>query len=406
MRVLFINQFFWPDLAATSGLLTDVARSLAEAGNEVTIICGATPYIQEGTAKSSLLPVRIIRLPALHFARGGVARIVSYLSFLGLASLKGLFAEKPDVVVTMTTPPLVSIVGTLLQKLRGARHFIWEMDLYPDVAVDLGMLKPRSYFTRAFGWVADYQRKKADGIIALGECMKARLIAKGLPREKVHIAENWADGDVFQPGPRIPGGKEINVVYAGNLGLGHDIGTIRSVLEHLAADSRFKFTFVGGGARYEELRSFARTRQLPKVEFLAYRDPSRLLVENLWAADIGLVTQNMNCIGSLVPSKVYSLIAAALPVLFIGPANATPSLMIERYRCGWRFDCGDADGVSDLLIRLADSPKLISQASSRAREVFLNHYDRPEGVGRICRILSETSTQIDKSAAGAALRPQ
>ena len=110
------------------------------------------------------------------------------------AAMRGVRGPKPALVLTLTTPPLISLLGTFLKSLRGSRHFIWEMDLYPDIAVDLNVLKPRSLVTRLIGALADFSRKRADGIIALGDDMKARLVARGIPEHKIVVAENWADG--------------------------------------------------------------------------------------------------------------------------------------------------------------------------------------------------------------------
>ena len=107
-----------------------------------------------------------------------------------------------------------------------------------------------------------------------------------------------------------------------------------------------------------------------------------------WArGDIGLVTQQNACSGAVVPSKVYGLLAAGRPILFIGPADATPAAIIHRYRCGWHIECGDVDGLVELLAQLSAQPELVRAAGQRARETLLAHYDRPLGVARICDIL-------------------
>ena len=114
------------------------------------------------------------------FSRGKIGRVTSYASFFAAAALRGIRGPKPALVLTLTTPPLICLLGTLIKRLRGSRHFIWEMDLYPDIAVDLNVLRPRSLLTRLIGIVADFSRKRADGIIALGDDMKARLVARGI----------------------------------------------------------------------------------------------------------------------------------------------------------------------------------------------------------------------------------
>ena len=118
MKILLINQFFWPDSSATSQQLTDVAAGLAARGHHVSVLCGEGGY---ATAAAADAPagVHILRVKALPYARGKVARVLSYLSFYVTALVRGLTLPRQDVVVSLTTPPLISLLGTLIQAVRG-----------------------------------------------------------------------------------------------------------------------------------------------------------------------------------------------------------------------------------------------------------------------------------------------
>jgi glycosyltransferase involved in cell wall biosynthesis len=383
MRILVLNQFFWPDLAATSQLLTDLAGHLAAQRHDVTVICARHRYAGEDcTAKP---PVRIVRVRNLAFTRGPLARPLSYLSFLFNAAWAACRQPAPDVVITMTTPPLLGVVGMLVQRFRGSRHYIWEMDLYPDAAVDLQVLPARSPVTRLIAYMADAPRKRASGIIVLGECMRQREISHGIHPSRVEVAENWADGTLLRPQPKQPG-RPLTLIYPGNLGLAHDIGTLSAAMRELKPNPEVRFLFVGGGPRSGALQEFCNNHQIAAASFLPYCSRDRL--NDLFSAsDIGLVTQTNSSLGSLVPSKAYSLMAAGLPILFIGPAESTIAAMIRRFQCGWELRCGDSTALVDLLNRLSLDRTLIVEAGARAREAFEEHYDKPIGVKRICQVL-------------------
>jgi colanic acid biosynthesis glycosyl transferase WcaI len=384
VKVLLVNQFFWPDLAATSQILTEFANYLAKQGHEVSVICGPNGYAVPST-ESSPPPVEIIRTPSFTFSRGGSARVLSYVSFALAAIWYGFHGPKPDLVVTLTTPPMLSLVGTLLRTLRRSRHFIWEMDVYPDVAIDLGFLKPGSLLTRAIGKLADFARMKADGIIVLGDCMRDRLIARGVPESKLHLAENWADGTLVRPVPPRNDGK-VCILYSGNLGLAHDVKTITGAMERLKTDNRFRFVFFGAGIRRKALEEWCMESQLDSVEFLPYQSREQLS-QSLGSGDIGLVTLLPACTGSVVPSKTYALMAAARPILFIGSSTSMPARILKRYDCGWHIDAGDVDGLIVLLDRLAENPGLLREAGQRARLAFLEHHDFPTSVLKLSRAL-------------------
>ncbi len=396
MKILLLNQFFWPDSAATSQLLTDLARGLAERGHQVYAVCADGGYaLKDADDPPSAVIYRVASAP---FWRGRIGRVLSYISFYPMCAVRGLTAPRPDVVVTLTTPPLLPLIGTLIKWLRGSKHFLWEMDLYPDVAVDANYIRRGGLLDRFTGVLADLARHKSDGIIALGDCMRRRLMARGIPQEKIFVAENWADGKLIRPVPRTAAEAQLVVLYSGNLGLAHDVDTIAEAMRELKQDARFRFVFAGGGPARRALEERCREQDLRQVDFKSYTRRASL-GESLGAGDVGLVTQRASCLGSVVPSKVYGLMAAGRPILFIGPGESTAAHVIQRFRCGWHVSNGDAAGLVQLLARLAANPAEIEEAGQRARQAFLEHYDRPLGVARICRLLGASEAEVQGAAA-------
>ena len=382
MRILIINQFFWPDTAATGQLLSDLTRVVDPENHVVTVFCGAAQYGSVNTGSPP--PVEIVRFGRIDFSRVRLRRLFSYGSFFLGAAVRAVRTPKPDIVLTLTTPPLISLLGTLVKQLRGVRHFVWEMDLYPDIAVDLRVLRPRSLTTKLIGWLADFSRKRADGIIALGEDMKARLVARGISEEKIVVAENWADGDEITPHPFQDG--PLVVHYSGTLGLAHEQHTVREGMRRLRGNRSFRFLFVGGGACHPVLEQFCRTHDVDTAEFRPYTKRSDLSA-NLAEGHVGLVTQIPQTLGSIVPSKIYGIMAAGRPILFIGPRESTPARIIQQHGCGWHIDPGDSDSLVRLLQQLERNRDLVQKAGARARDAFEKHYEKSLGAGRLLSIL-------------------
>ena len=383
MRILFLNQFFYPDLAATSQYLTDLTRAVG-ADEFASVICSDTTYAQANG--DSPPPVEIIRLKALPFTRlTGRKRMASYVSFLASAAWAAFRAPKADVVVTLTTPPLTSFIGYLLQKFRGSRHVIWEMDVYPDIAFDLGILKRYTTLTRFVRHFSDQARRQADAVIALGECMKTRLLGHGIQEHRLHIVENWADGHEITPQP-FPSKDKIVLHYSGNLGVPHDETTLRSVIDALANHPGFHFIVSGGGSRRADLQSHCHSRNITNVTFRPYCTRAELN-RSLAEGHIGLVTQLPETLGSMVPSKTYGIMAAGRPVLYIGPRGSTPARIIENYHCGWHFENGDAEGILEFLHFLRRNPTPIHEAGARARRAFDANYDRHISIAQIAAII-------------------
>ena len=381
--ILLFNQFFFPDSAATSQFLNDVAATLAAEGHQVKVICAKGGYAKANVG--DVPGVAVVRTRALPFGHGAPARVLSYISYLCGAIWFGLRGERPDVVLSLTTPPLLSLVAWLVTALRGGRYFIWEMDLYPDIAIDLGVLRADSWFTRTLGWALDRVRRRAAGVIVVGESMRERLLRRGIPSDRIHVAENWADSNDIQP-RRFPPNDTLTVLYSGNLGLAHDVATLCGALQALAADARFRFIFAGGGPRREALEQFCAQRQVRNAEFRGYSQRHEL-TDSLAACHVGLVTQKPETVGAVVPSKLYGLMAAGRPILYVGPATGTPARLIRQFACGWRVEPGDVEGLVAILGWLSEHPDEIQDAGQRAYAAFEAHYDRPAGVQRIGRII-------------------
>ena len=344
MRFLLINQFFAPDPAPTGQLLADVARALVTAGHSVQVVCGGASYVVcDAAGDHGLDLVDVRRVGRTPFRSGLLSRIGSYVLFLMIAVRYAAFDKRADVVLTLTTPPLLSLAGTLAKLLRGSRHVMWEMDVYPDIAVALGVIAPGGILDRTVGGLADLSRRQADKIIVLGSCMSNRLANRGIPLAKLAIAQNWVDGRRISP-RRFPDPVPLVLLYSGNLGRAHDTATLGEAMRTLSAANDFNFVFAGAGEGYAELKAACESRHAASVQFLPYQD-GHLLADHLGTCHIGLVTQRASTCGAVVPSKTYGLMAAGRPFIFIGPAEATPAQLIRTYQCGWHVAPGDSDGL-------------------------------------------------------------
>jgi colanic acid biosynthesis glycosyl transferase WcaI len=395
-RIIVISQFFGPDQSAVGQFLADFAGGAAAAGHDVSVICGADDYAggdvaarssdkrenpecpeDFGTGRGA---IRIARVRTAAFSQTKMRKLLSYATFYLGAVWRALSISRPDVVVTLTAPPGLAWIGWLVQRVRGCRHVAWEMDLYPDIAIALDI--PVAAWTSR---ILDFPRRRADTIIAPGDCMKARLLRHQIPEDRIAVAENWADGSSILPRP-FPEPPPMRILYSGNLGLAHDVATIRAVMKYLADRPDFLFVFAGGGLARRELMEFCRERGIGNISL---RDYVRLqdLGATLAECHIGLVTQKPMTLGAIVPSKIYGLMAAGRPVLYIGPASANPAILIRKFDCGWHFDCGDEAGVAALLLRLIENAEELHRKGRNGRKAFIENYDKPAGVARVMRAM-------------------
>lgn len=200
MRVLLLNQYYIPDVAATGQLLADVAEELAAQGHEVHVICSRRMYSGGAEAfmpDEVISGVHVHRVRATGFGRGrAIWRIVDYMCLYILALWRAMRLPRADVCVSLTKPPFISLVGLLLSKLKGTRSVIWVMDVYPDIAVAYDVLPGKGLLYRILARVNKIVYRNAAAVISLGEVMSGRLQSLGVSPEQLYTVHNWVPREV------------------------------------------------------------------------------------------------------------------------------------------------------------------------------------------------------------------
>ena len=273
--------------------------------------------------------VWIHRVPGLSFSRDShVRRALAYLSLYPRLLSRALLLPPPDVIVTKTDPPMLKVLGPVLGRLTGATTVHWAQDLYPEVAEALDVIPAKGWLANTMRSLSTWALHGHDHVVAVGRCMKRRIEARGIAPEKISVIPNWAP-DTVHPVPhdqnafrKAQGWEDKTVVmYSGNMGLAHPFEVILDAAEQLR-DERpdMVFAFVGEGPRKVWIAEQVATRGLSNVQLLPFQPKARL-AESLSAADVHLVTMQPEVEGLVVPSKVYGVLAAGRPCVFLGPGR-------------------------------------------------------------------------------------
>jgi glycosyltransferase involved in cell wall biosynthesis len=395
VKVLLLNQYFHPDLSATAQMLTDLAEDLAASGLEVTALATRGSYLGGGAlpARDEHKGVAIRRLWATSLGkRSLVHRGLDYASFYASAALALATMPRQDVVVALTTPPLIAAAGLVARSLRGSRLVYWVQDLYPEVAVAFGVMSPGSPAARLMGAVSRAVLSRADAVVALGEAMRERCVAAGARPDRTAVIPNWADGAAVRPVPHeenplraeLAGDARCLVMYSGNMGRGHDLGTLLEAARRLRHRRDVAFLFQGDGARRAEVERTA--AGLSNLRLGPYQ-PRERLAASLSAGDLHLVSLDPPLGGLIEPSKLYGVMAAGRPALFVGPAGSEVARTLTREGCGAAFENGDAEGLSAAIAALADDPARREEMGRRAREALLARYDRRVATARFAELV-------------------
>ena len=301
-------------------------------------------------------------------------------------------------VVTLTTPPIIGLVGTILKRLRRLRHIYWSMDLHPDASLALGRMSPRSRFGRLMHGLSGSVYRQADQVVVLGPYMADRIALKEVAAEQIATIPVWSRRDEIYPLPheRNPLRKSLGLegsfvaMYSGNLGLAHSFDEFIEAARRLRERPDIVFLFVGDGPRKAEVQAARDREGLTNIRLLDYV-PRDLLHASLSLADVHLISMRPEMNGIVVPGKLYGAMAAGRPVVFVGPDHCESADTIRDAGCGITIPPGDADGLVAALELLASDPSLARRMGERGRSAFLAHYDRKLCCTQWYELIEETA---------------
>jgi putative colanic acid biosynthesis glycosyltransferase WcaI len=352
LKILLLNQCFYPDVVSTAQHLTDLATALSSRGHEVTVVTSDRGYDDPATRfkrRERWKGIEIIRISSLSFGKNGRwRRVLNFGSFMLVCSLRLLTLRRFDLTIALTSPPLISFLAALFVKLKGGKFCFWVMDLNPDEAIAAGWLEEHSLTSRLFQRMLRYSFGVATRTVVLDRFMKERVVAKGLDPERITIVPPWSHDDTVEYSEtgreafrrRHGLSEKFVVMYSGNHSPCHPLDTLLGAARKLEARSEVVFCFVGGGSELVKVRESG----LTNVKCLPYQ-PLDELSNSLSAADLHVVVMGEKFVGIVHPCKVYNILAVGAPVLYIGPEPSHITDIATQHGTFFRARHGEVDAV-------------------------------------------------------------
>jgi glycosyltransferase involved in cell wall biosynthesis len=348
LKILLLNQTFYPDVVSTAQHLTDLALALQESGHKVTVISSRRGYDDSGkefSPREIWRGIRIYRVRSTLFGKSAKwRRALDFASFLLNCCARLFFLPKQDVVVALTSPPLISFLAACFTRLRGGKFVYWVMDLNPDEAIAAGWLNANSFAGNFLERISRFSFRSAKKIIALDHFMRERIVAKGISPEKIEVIPPWSHDEqiYFDEKGRerfraAHGLKDKFVVmYSGNHSPCHPLDTLLNAASQLAVDEEILFCFIGGGSGFKHAQILARENSLRNVLCLPYQ-PIENLSASLSAADLHVVVMGDEFVGIVHPCKIYNILRIGAPILYIGPHPSHVTEILDEMK--GRFPC-------------------------------------------------------------------
>ncbi len=406
LRLIFVNRYFHPDHSATSQILSDLAFSLAARGAAVRVITSRQRYDDARARlprRECVGGVEIHRVWTARFDRHNLAlRLLDYISFYVTATWKlWRLTRRGDTVIAKTDPPLFPVIAAAVIFLRRARLANWLQDVFPETAEALGIGGwAGSLAFRPLRPLRNISLRAAAVNVAIGERMASWLHDKGIAAGRIAVIHNWADGAAIRPVPaeenplRRAWGLEGRFVvgYSGNFGRAHELDTLLDAMTLVAKQGAegapdTVFLFIGGGALFAAMRPEAQTRGLANVMTQPYQ-PAEWLAQSLSVADVHLISLRPELESFIVPSKLYGVLAAGRPALFIGDEGGEVARILREARCGYSVPQGDGATLAARIAGLARDSAGRAAMGRNARTHFDRRYEREIAVSAWAALLA------------------
>lgn len=392
MKILVVSLYYEPDRCQSNGpIIRALCEDWAEAGHEITVLASFPHYNCDQVwpeyrgrlfQRDRIGGVNVIRSYIfVPHKRSGWQRILNYLSFNISSTLAGLFAGKQDIIFVMSPPLTIGLTAYVLGLLKRIPYCYNLQDIWPEVAVKLGMLRGRSliaFLERMEKFIYGHSRR----IFAISDEFKSNLIGKGVAADKIEVISNFTDTEFIKPMEKANAfalanglADKFTVLYAGNVGLSQGLEVILDAAEQLKDRSEIVFVIVGEGGCRDELIAETKRRGLQNLKLLPFQPESD--VPMVYAAcDVALIPLRHGITENSVPCKTYSIMAAAKPYIASVDEGSTVWKLTDQVGCGVCVEPENGRALAEAVLRLQNDEQGRQAMGQNGRQFVERNFAR------------------------------
>ena len=403
MKILYVSQYFPPEMGAPAARADELARHWVRMGHEVTVLTGF-PNHPTGVVpvewrsrlrgllyKETVDGVRVVRtwlwpLPN----RKAHERIRNYASFWVSASVSGLGLQSPDVVIGTSPQLLVALSGWWLAWWKRV-PFVFEVrDLWPESLAAVGAGGEGSALHRTLGAIAGFLYRRSDHIVIVTPAFKDHLMQHWkVPAQKISIVENGVETDLFRPCPpeKVPGIEDrFLICYIGTMGMAHGLETLIAAAEQLQRTlPKAMFLLIGEGAEKQRIEQLAAARWLSNIRFLG-QQPRERIPGYIAGVDVCLVMlKKTELFKTVIPTKLLEYMSCEKPVIVAVDGQARK--IVEEAGAGVFVEPEDSSALADAVHVLAADPERRRRMGISGREYILSHLSRERTAASYLEVL-------------------
>jgi colanic acid biosynthesis glycosyl transferase WcaI len=401
MKILYVSQYFPPEMGAPAARVYELSREWVRKGNEVTVLTGfpnhptgIVPADYKGSfvRRETVDGIRVIRTPIYAAPnRDVVRRIINYVSYGVSASTLGpLLTNRPDVVIGTSPQFLAALAGLWIAGVKRV-PFVFEVrDLWPRSIVEVGAMKSNSPVIKVLERLERMLYRRADHIVPVTDSFVDAIAANGISTDKISVVTNGVDLERFQPRDREEARATLGLppgflaTYVGTHGMAHGLGMVLDVAKRLSGKG-IHLLLVGEGAEKARLKARAAAEGISNITFLDQQPRDR--VAQIYAAsDLCLVLlRDLPLFRTVIPSKMFEFMGSGRPILTTVDGESRG--ILERAGAGTFTPPENVDALVEALQTLASSPERLAQMGASGRRYVEQNYSRPALAVRYLSIL-------------------
>ena len=395
MKILIHSDEYYPTCAACTYRMKVFADTFSELGDQVTVI--ASSANKNGTEGKNPGRERVIYAPTIRMKKKTtVMRMLNNLSFAFTSVFAAMGAGKADVVITTSPPPLVSISGWLIAKMKGAKLVYDVRDIWPDVALEMNSFQEGSFYCKVFRWITNFMYRHADLVTTVSPGKVEKLRGRvGADRDKVRLIANGFDREVAKGvldervAEQYDLKKKFTCVYIGNIGLAQGLDCVLDIAEQ-TRHRDIQFLLFGKGAEKEKLEQEAREKGLTNVRFCGVLDHEKVFTVLHYAKASIIPLKNANMKDS-IPTKVYEALGLGCPVFLI--ANGDSCDIVAESGLGMSVSPEHKEAFAESFDQMIDSYEEINAHREHAEQLMFHKYARQTIAAEFRKILDEEVAQ-------------
>ncbi|ERI90755.1 glycosyltransferase, group 1 family protein [Clostridiales bacterium oral taxon 876 str. F0540] len=391
MKILFLTQYFPPEVGAPQNRIFEFARQLKDLGHEVSALT-AMPNYPKGeifedykgkrTSVEEIEGIKVIRTSIYATKdKSFTSRLKNYLSFTVSSVLRGAsLIGRQDVIITESPPLFLGWSGYMLSKISRAKFVFNVSDLWPESAVKLGVLNNK-LFIKMSTWLEEFCYKKADAITGQTRGIVDNIVQRGFDKNKVHLITNGVNINLFKKDNRdesirqqLSIDKKFAVCYAGIHGIAQGLEVIINAAEMLKSNKDIQFIFIGDGPEKEKLISMKEEKFLDNITFLPVQPKKNMpkLVASMDATIIPL--KKLDLFKGALPSKMFECLASELPIILAVQGEAED--LIKRANAGIVVEPENSNEIAQAVLKLYNDNILRIELGRNGRKYVTENYSR------------------------------